>query len=90
MMTNGFENTSIIFLISGILDRISFKYGNRGYRYMLFEAEAISQNISLMSTNLKLVSTWFGGTADIIIENMLNIDGINESLLNCILINKES
>ncbi|MGL4992145.1 MAG: SagB family peptide dehydrogenase [Sarcina sp.] len=90
MMTKGFENTSIIFLISGILERISFKYGDRGYRYMLFEAGAISQNISLMSTNLNLVSTWFGGTADIVIEKMLNIDGINESLINCVLINKES
>lgn len=55
----------------------------------LLEAGAIAQNISLMSTNLNLVSTWFGGTADVEVEKILNIDGINESLINCILINKE-
>lgn len=89
MMTKGFENTSVVFFITGLIERISFKYGDRGYRYLLLEAGAIAQNISLMSTNLNLVSTWFGGTADVEVEKILNIDGINESLINCILINKE-
>lgn len=87
MTTKGFENTSLIVITTGIIDRVTFKYDIRGYRYMLLEAGAIAQNLSLMATKFNLIATWFGGSSDVDIEKLLDIDGINESLINCVLIN---
>ncbi|MBX9971350.1 SagB family peptide dehydrogenase [Priestia aryabhattai] len=89
MVTNGFENTSVIFVTSLIFDRTTFKYGDRGYRYALLEAGAMGQNLSLMATNLGLIATSFGGTSDVEIEKLLGIDGLSESMINCVLINSD-
>lgn len=87
MLSNGFEATSVIFVTSIIFDRTIFKYGDRGYRYALLEAGAMGQNLSLMATNLKLTATTFGGSSDTELEKVLGLDGISETVINCILVN---
>ncbi|RJS63099.1 SagB family peptide dehydrogenase [Priestia filamentosa] len=89
MITNGFENTSLVFITSIVFDRTTFKYGDRGYRYALLEAGAMSQNLSLMATNLGYTATSFGGTSDVEVERLLGIDGLSESIINCVLINSD-
>lgn len=89
MMYQNMENPSIIFFITSIFSRSTFKYDDRAYRYILLEAGAVTQNISLMATHYNLVSTSIGGTDDFKVENMLKIDGTNESLVHCIFITND-
>lgn len=89
MMYQNMEKPSIIFFITSIFARSTFKYDDRAYRYILLEAGAVAQNISLMATHYNLVSTSIGGTDDFKVEEMLKIDGINESLVDCLFITKD-
>lgn len=47
---------------------------------------AIGQAMQNASTLLEKSSLIFGGTFDNSIEQMLDVDGINESLVNCVLV----
>ena len=42
-----------------------------------------------MATKYKLVSTCIGGTDDNKVEELLGIDGIKESLVNCLLLTRD-
>lgn len=87
--TKGLENTSAIFVTTAVFNRTVFKYDIRGYRYVLIEAGALSQNLSLKATELNYIATCLGGTSDVDIENMLGINGIDESVVNGIAITKK-
>ncbi|ARJ51432.1 SagB/ThcOx family dehydrogenase [Staphylococcus lutrae] len=89
MMFQNMGKPSIIFFITTIFKRSTFKYDDRAYRYMLIEAGAMAQNISLMATEYNLVSTYMGGTDDFKVETLLGVDGKNESLINCLFITKD-
>jgi SagB-type dehydrogenase family enzyme len=53
-----------IFVISAAPDRSMNKYGDRGYRYILFEAGHVAQNLNLASTALGLGTLNLGGFFD--------------------------
>lgn len=89
MMLQNLENTSLVLFTTAIFSRMTFKYDARAYRYLLLEAGAMLQNISLVATKYKLVSTCIGGTDDNKVEELLGIDGIKESLVNCLLLTKD-
>ncbi|MCY7192188.1 SagB/ThcOx family dehydrogenase [Streptococcus gallolyticus] len=89
MMLQNLENPSVIFFTTAIFNRMTFKYDARAYRYLLLEAGAMAQNISLVATKYNLVSTFIGGTDDFKVEKVLGIDGVNESLVNCLFITKD-
>lgn len=89
MMMPNLESPSVVFFTTAIFNRATFKYDTRAYRYILLEAGAAAQNISLMATKYNLVSTFIGGTDDFEVEKMLNIDGNQESLVNCLFITKD-
>lgn len=89
MMMDNLKYPSLIFFITAVFDRTFFKYDARGYRYTLLEAGAIAQNISLMATKYSKVSTSIGGTDDFEVEKILGIDGINESLVNCVFLSSD-
>jgi len=73
-----------LIIITGIFKRTTLKYGERGYRYVLFEAGHLMQNIYLIATSLNVGCCSVGGFLDDQIDNLIDIDGINETVL-CIL-----
>lgn len=72
---------SVIFIITGVLDRTRIKYGDRGYRYILIEAGHVGQNISLLTTWLGLGSCCLGGFIDEDVNRLLDLDLQKEKVL---------
>ena len=77
-MTGG---SAVTFIISSIFSRITSKYDVRGYRYAYIEAGHVSQNIYLTATALGLGSVAIGAFFDEKVNDILEIDGIEESSL---------
>jgi SagB-type dehydrogenase family enzyme len=56
------------------LERSLWKYTDRGYRYVLFEAGHVAQNVNLVAESLGLGSLNLGGFFDDRIAALLGID----------------
>jgi SagB-type dehydrogenase family enzyme len=80
------ENSSMIVLISAVFDRTQTKYEERGYRFILMEAGHVAQNASLMATALGLGSCLIGGFLDNKLNELLDLDRKEESVVNFIVI----
>jgi SagB-type dehydrogenase family enzyme len=68
-------------IISGVFGRTRFKYGKQAYRFVLFEAGHVSQNLMLAATSLSLGSVAIGGFIDDELNSLLGMDGVNEAAL---------
>lgn len=66
-------NSSVVFVITGVLDRTRIKYGDRGYRYSLIEAGHLGQNLCLLATELGLGTCPIGGFIDKEVNELLDI-----------------
>ena len=64
----------VIVVLTAILDRSLWKYGDRGYRYILFEAGHVAQNLNLVASALGLGSLNLGGFFDSDMANLLGLD----------------
>jgi len=82
------EKSSVVFIISGVLDRTRIKYGDKGYRLALIETGHLSQNILLLATEMGLDSYPLGGFIDKEVNNLLDIDLQKEVALYMIAIGK--
>lgn len=80
--------SSVTLFLTGVFDRSTAKYKERGYRFVLLEAGHIGANIALMSEALGLSSAEIGGTIDENIETLLDIDGVSEALLSTFVLGK--
>jgi nitroreductase len=58
-----------------------FKYGLRGYRFVLLEAGHLAQNVLLVCEGLRLAAVPIGGFYDRPLDDLLGADGVNESIL---------
>lgn len=72
---------SAAIILTAIFNRTMMKYKERGYRYILFEAGHVMQNAYLISIAMDLGICSVGGFIDDKINDLLNIDGVNESAL---------
>ena len=70
---------SAVIMITAIFERSIFKYGERGYRFILLEAGHVAQNIALVSSALDLACITVGGFFDHQIDDFLGLDGIKHS-----------
>jgi SagB-type dehydrogenase family enzyme len=70
-----------LFVVSGVFWRTRFKYGLRGYRFALLECGHLAQNILLTATAFGLGSVPIGGFYDRRADQLLGLDGVNESTL---------
>lgn len=71
------KKASLVILISAVFSRTQNKYGERGYRYILFDAGHLGQNIYLVATSMNLGCCAIGGFKDDEINELLRLD-INE------------
>lgn len=81
---------SIFFFISGLPERSTFKYGNRGYRFLLMEAGHMAQNLSLTATALSFGCICVGGFFDRPIDEYLGFDGLNQSVFYLLAIGEDA
>jgi SagB-type dehydrogenase family enzyme len=72
---------SAIIVATSSFNRTMWKYGDRGYRYILLEVGHIFQNLNLICTALDLGSLNMGGFFDEDLSRLLNIDINNEAPL---------
>ncbi len=71
----------LIIFITGVLPRLTWKYGERAYRYALLEAGHVGQNLSLVATALKLGICPIASFYDDAVHDLLDVDGVAEVAL---------
>jgi SagB-type dehydrogenase family enzyme len=64
---------AVVFALVGNLERITPRYASRGYRYMLFEAGHVAQNVYLLGTAHGLCVQATGGFMDGVIAGLLGL-----------------
>ncbi len=75
------EQASIVFLISGFLARTKYKYGERGYRYVLLDIGHLAQNLYLSCTALDFGIMTTCGFFDDLVNALLKLDGDSETIM---------
>jgi SagB-type dehydrogenase family enzyme len=70
-----------VILMTAVFGRTTFKYGERGYRFALLEAGHVAQNVDLVASALGLPAANLGGFFDRELEALLDLDGVEQSLL---------
>jgi SagB-type dehydrogenase family enzyme len=73
------QRAAITIFITAIFYRSTFKYGDRGYRFVLLEAGHVGQNIDLSAAALGLAAVNIGGYFDESIDRYLGLDGLRQS-----------
>jgi SagB-type dehydrogenase family enzyme len=73
-----------LFVVSAMFWRSRFKYGLRGYRFTLLEAGHVVQNLQLAAAASGLGCLPIGGFFDRRLDDILALDGVNESALYCV------
>jgi SagB-type dehydrogenase family enzyme len=74
-------DAGVVLLIAADVQRLLRKYGDRGYRYILFEAGHVAQNLNLMAGALCLGSCNLGGFFDQELGHLLQLDAESEIAL---------
>ncbi|MEK6787298.1 MAG: SagB/ThcOx family dehydrogenase [Nitrospirota bacterium] len=72
---------SLVIFITAMFERSTFKYGDRGYRFILLEAGHVAQNINLVAGSLGFGSVNLGGFFEREVDDFLAIDGITHSTI---------
>lgn len=70
-----------VVLVSAVFFRSVFKYGERGYRFVLLEAGHVVQNAVLAALGGGLATVPLGGYFDREVDRALGLDGLNESVV---------
>lgn len=68
-------------VVTGFFPRSAFKYRKRAYRFVLLEAGHVCQNVMLTACSLGLGTVAIGGFLDDDLNEMLDVDGLDESAL---------
>lgn len=84
----GVPDSSVVVIMCGCFWRSCSKYGGRGYRYVLQESGHIAQNIYLSVSALNLGCVALGGFYDDELNQWINVDGVDESVIYAVAIGK--
>lgn len=85
------KKAAALIIVTAIFDRTEIKYKDRGYRHILTEYGHIAQNAYLMATALNFGCCSIGGFIDDGLNKLLDVDGIEESVIGVITIgNKDT
>lgn len=72
---------SILIVITGVFERNIVKYNDRGYRHVLVESGHIAHNFYLNAAAYHVAISGVGGYVDDTLHHMLDVDGIDESVI---------
>ncbi|MFQ5952162.1 MAG: SagB/ThcOx family dehydrogenase [Candidatus Omnitrophota bacterium] len=70
-----------VFIWTGIFQRSKWKYGERAYRYVYLDAGHVAENLALASVGLGLGSCQVAALFDDEINEIIGVDGIEESVI---------
>lgn len=79
---------AVIVFVTAVFYRSTFKYGDRGYRFVLLEAGHLAQNAILAAASIELASASIGGFGDRDADRYLGIDGLSESTVYALLLGR--
>lgn len=79
-------NAAVVLFITATFIRTTFKYGDRGYRFIFLEAGHLAQNVNLTAQEMGLATTNVGGYVDRDVDRYLGLDGVNESAVYLLLV----
>lgn len=68
----------LVFLLTGVYDRLRWKYGERAYRFVCMDIGFVAQNLCLVSQGLGLGACPVSGFAQDAAEQLLEVDGKQE------------
>jgi SagB-type dehydrogenase family enzyme len=86
----GLDGSAVAFVLVGVFGRSRFKYGERGYRFVLLEAGHIAQNILLAAEAADLAALPVGGFEDDEVNRLVRADGIDEAAVYVIVVGGRS
>ncbi len=75
-------------ILTATFRRTTFKYGERGYRFVLLEAGHIAQNLLLAANAQGLLATPVGGFVDDDLNKLVGLDGVNEAVVYAMLLGR--
>ena len=84
------ERASVVFIWSAIFQRSKWKYLQRAYRYIFLDAAHIAQNLALAAEGLGLGSCQIGALYDDYLNELLDFDARDESVIYLSSIGKPS
>lgn len=73
------KSAPVALILTAVFSRTRIKYGERAYRFVLIDTGHVGQNIYLAATACGLGAVTVGGFYDDEVNDLLNIDGVNES-----------
>lgn len=73
------ERASIVVFLTALFERSTFKYRDRGYRFVLLEAGHVAQNINLSAVAYGYGVVNVGGFFDREVDAWLGLDGVEHS-----------
>ena len=79
-----------VLAITGVFWRSRFKYGQRGYRFTLLEAGHALQNALLTAAALGLAALPIGGYYDAVVDEILGLNGVDESTIYLLAVGSEA
>jgi SagB-type dehydrogenase family enzyme len=80
------EHATALIAVTAVFWRSRFKYGLRGYRFALLEAGHLAQNAVLAATALAVPALPLGGFYDCRLDDLLGVDGLDESSVYALLV----
>ncbi len=75
------RSASVCVILSAVMQRIKFKYGERAYRFLMLEAGHIAQNLLLTAEAEGVGGVAVGGYLDDTMNALLRLDGVEEAVV---------
>ncbi|HVN24704.1 MAG TPA: SagB/ThcOx family dehydrogenase [Syntrophorhabdales bacterium] len=75
------SDAQVTFIWSAVMERSTWKYRERAYRYIYIDAGHIGQNLYLAAEALGLGACTIGAFLDDDINQMIEIDGVSETVI---------
>ena len=75
------SQAAVVFIWTAIFQRTKWRYQDRAYRYIYLDAGHIAQNLALSATSLGLGSCQIGALFDEEVNEIVGVDGIEESTI---------
>ncbi|UCE13292.1 MAG: SagB/ThcOx family dehydrogenase [Candidatus Heimdallarchaeota archaeon] len=75
------RNSAVTFFWVAIVDRMKYRYGERGYRYLHLDAGHVCQNLYLAAENINCGVCAIAAFEDKALNSALNVDGENQFVI---------
>lgn len=76
-----FDNANALLMLTAIFKKVTLKYGDRGYRYVLLDAGHIIHNICLLTSTMDIGFAVLREFIDDEINDLIGINGVDEAVI---------